>query len=91
ERLGLPLYGVVVPGHFFVRYDDGQVRFNIETTSKGGSAPDEHYINKFKVPIGNISIYMKNLDKIHTLGCFCNNLGNSYDDIGNMDSALLAL
>ena len=40
ERLGLPLYGVVVPGHFFVRYDDGRVRFNIETTSKGGNAPD---------------------------------------------------
>jgi len=38
ERLGLPLHGVVVPGHFFVRYDDGRVRFNIETTSNGGSA-----------------------------------------------------
>jgi len=91
ERLGLPLYGVVVPGHFFVRYDDSRVRFNIETTSKGGSASDEHYINKFKVPIASNSIYMKNLDKIQTLGCFLNNLGNSYDDIGNMDSALLAL
>ena len=91
ERLGLPLYGVVAPGHFFVRYDDSRVRFNIETTSKGGSAPDEHYINKFEVPIGNDSIYMKNLNKIQTLGCFFNNLGNSYDDIGNMDSALLAL
>ncbi|MHC4072134.1 MAG: tetratricopeptide repeat protein [Planctomycetota bacterium] len=73
ERLGLPLYGVVVPGHFFVRYDDGRLRFNIETTSNG-----------------NNGIYMKNLDKIQTLGCFFNNLGNSYSDIGNMDSALLA-
>jgi len=91
ERLGLPLYGVVVPGHFFVRYDDGRVQFNIETTSKGGSAPDEHYINKFEVPVGSNSIYMKNLNKIQTLGCFFNNLGNSYDDIGNIDSALLAL
>ena len=50
ERLGLPLYGVVVPGHFFVKYDDGQVHFNIETTSNGGTAPDEHYITKFNVP-----------------------------------------
>ena len=91
ERLGLPLYGVVVPGHFFVRYDNGRVRFNIETTSKGGSAPDEHYINKFNVPVGSNSIYMKNLNKIQTLGCFFNNLGNSYDDVGNIDSALLAL
>ena len=91
ERLGLPLYGVVVPGHFFVRYDDNQMRFNIETTSKGGSAPDEHYINKFKVPRGSNGIYMKNLNKIQTLGCFFNNLGNSYNAVGNMDSALLAL
>jgi tetratricopeptide (TPR) repeat protein len=91
ERLGLPLYGVVVPGHFFVRYDDNQIRFNIETTSSGGSAGDEHYIDKFKVPGGNNGIYMKNLDKIQTLGCFFNNLGNSYNDVGNIDSAQLAL
>jgi len=91
ERLGLPLYGVVVPGHFFVRYDDGRVRFNIETTSNGGTATDKHYINKFRVPpAGYNSIYMKNLNKIQTLGCFFNNLGNSYSDIGNMESALLA-
>lgn len=91
ERLGLPLYGVVVPGHFFVRYDDGRTRFNIETTSKGETASDEHYIAKFKVPeVGNNHIYMKNLDKIQTLGCFFNNLGNSYSDIGRMDSALQA-
>jgi tetratricopeptide (TPR) repeat protein len=91
ERLGLSLYGVVVPGHFFVRYDDGHVRFNIETTSKGGNAPDEHYVKKFKVPtLNGRSIYLKNLTKIQTLGCFFNNLGNSYSDVGDMESALLA-
>lgn len=91
ERLGLPLYGVVVPGHFFVRYDDGRVRFNIETTSKGGNAPDEHYIRQFKVPtLNGRSIYLKNLTKIQTLGCFFNNLGNSYSDVGDMDSAFRA-
>lgn len=91
ERLGLPLYGVVVPGHFFVRYDDGRVRFNIETTSNGGFASDQHYIEKFKVPPGGTnSIYMKNLNKIQTLGCFFNNLGNSYSDIGDIDASLLA-
>jgi len=92
ERFGLPLYGVVVPGHFFVRYDDGRVRFNIETTGKGGSASDEHYVNKFKVPQGNNnSIYMRNLNKIQTLGCLFNNLGNVYLDMGNYELALLAL
>jgi tetratricopeptide (TPR) repeat protein len=91
ERLGLPLYGVVVPGHFFVRYDDGRVRINIETTSKGGSAPDAHYEKKFNVPtLDGRSIYLRNLTKIQTLGCFFNNLGNSYSDVGNMESALQA-
>jgi len=92
ERLDLPIYGVVVPGHFFVRFDDGYTRFNIETTSNGGVAPDEHYRNKFKVPEDNgDGIYLKNLSKIQTLGCLFNNLGNSYSDIGNIDSAMLAL
>jgi tetratricopeptide (TPR) repeat protein len=91
ERLGIPLYGVVVPGHFFVRYDDGRVRFNIETTNKGGSAPDEYYIEKFAVPQVRGGIYMRNLDKMQTLGCFFNNLGNSYVDVGNLEQAQIAL
>lgn len=91
ERLGLPLYGVVVPGHFFVRYDDGQTQINIEATS-GAAPPDKHYINKFNVPQdNNDSIYMKNLNKIQTLGCFFNNLGNSYNDVGNIEGASRAL
>jgi tetratricopeptide (TPR) repeat protein len=91
ERLGMPLYGVVVPGHFFVRYDDGRTRINIETTSNGGSALDKHYIEKFNVPPGDSSMYLKNLTKIQTLGCLFNNLGNSYTDIGDEESAFLAL
>ena len=92
ERLGVPLYGVVVPGHFFVRYDDGRVRFNIETTSKGARASDEHYIKKFNVPENyENSIYMISLTKIQALGCFLNNLGNCYSDIGDVESSVAAL
>ena len=90
ERLGLPLYGVVVPGHFFVRYDDGHIRFNIETTAKGNSAADDYYIQKFNVP-KNSTIYMTNLNKRQTLGCFFNNLGNVYGGINNVDQAIASL
>ncbi|HOK65528.1 MAG TPA: tetratricopeptide repeat protein [Anaerohalosphaeraceae bacterium] len=90
ERLGLPLYGVVVPGHFFVRYDDGKIRFNIETTAGGGTADDAYYRDTFKPPVGH-PLYMANLDKRQTLGCFFNNLGNSYKAVGQIDQALLEL
>ena len=90
ERLGLPLHGVVVPGHFFVRYDDGRVNFNIETTSGGGYADDEHYRKKFKVPAGS-PLYLKNLNKRQVLGCFFNNLGNSYTHVCNFEQAAKAL
>ena len=90
ERLGLPLYGVVVPGHFFVRYDDGRLRFNIETTAKGSSASDEYYIEQFNVPKTD-TIYMTNLNKRQVLGCFFNNLGNVYGSINNVDQAIASL
>ncbi|MBN1360538.1 MAG: tetratricopeptide repeat protein [Sedimentisphaerales bacterium] len=92
ERLGLNLYGVVVPGHFFVRYDDGRTHVNIETTSGGANPTDEQYIEKFNVPRnGRDTIYMKNLTKRQVLGCFFNNLGNVYNDIGDIDTAQRAL
>lgn len=92
ERLGLDLHGVVVPGHFFVRYDTPHMHINIETTSNGTQPPDEHYIEKFDVPQnGRDTIYLKNLTKRQTLGCFFNNLGNVYNDIGDRDTAQVAL
>lgn len=91
ERLGLPMYGVVVPGHFFVRYDDGHRRYNIETTSRGGIAEDDHYIEEFTPPENPKMLYMKNLTNKQTLGCFFNNLGNSYSEVGDIDKAFEVL
>ncbi len=91
ERLGLPVYGVVVPGHFFVRYDDGRHRMNIETTSKGAGADDAHYIATFKPPANPQMLYMKNLTPKQTLGCFFNNLGNSYTAVGDTEKAFESL
>ncbi len=43
--LGLPIHLVVVPSHAFVRWDDGSVRINIETTNHGLRYDDERYLN----------------------------------------------
>jgi tetratricopeptide (TPR) repeat protein len=92
ERLNLPIYGVVVPGHFFVRYDDGKNRFNIETTSDGATPPDSHYIEKFKITGKEPdSAYLKNLTKVQTLGCLFNNLGNLYQEANNVNAAQWSL
>jgi tetratricopeptide (TPR) repeat protein len=91
ERLGLPLYGVVAPGHFFVRYDDGRIRFNIETTG-GGYPDDEHYKKEFKVSEGSEqNVYMQNLNKLQTMGCLFNNFGTVYMAADNLDAAQRAM
>lgn len=91
ERLGLPLHGVVVPGHFFVRHGSERGAFNIETTQNGGFASDSHYIKDFNVPKGGKTIYMKNLTKKQTIGCFFNNLGNIYSDDDDIENAFYYL
>ncbi len=45
KRLNLPLYGVNVPDHIFVRYDDGEQKINIETGYKGMDMPDSFYVS----------------------------------------------
>jgi tetratricopeptide (TPR) repeat protein len=92
ERIGLPLHGVVVPGHFFVRYDSRTQRFNIETTASGATPDDDYYRERHAVPDqSSDSIYMTNLSKLQTLGCLFNNFGVVYMDTGQFDKALLAL
>lgn len=44
EKLDLPIYGVLVPEHMFVRYDKGESqRCNIETLRKGECMSNEWY------------------------------------------------
>lgn len=47
ERVDLPFYAVIVPGHLFVRYDDGENIINIEPLKKGESKLDNWYIEKY--------------------------------------------
>jgi len=50
QRLGYPIYPVIVPQHTFLRYvDAGYKTPNIETTSKGGYLPDDGYIEWLQI------------------------------------------
>jgi|WetSurMetagenome_2_1015567.scaffolds.fasta_scaffold00017_9 regulator of sirC expression with transglutaminase-like and TPR domain len=74
ERIGCPLFGVVLPGHFFLRYDNGAERFNVEPNRAGFRHPDEYYRTRY--PVADMPWYdLGNLTKFQTAGMLCYNTG----------------
>jgi formylglycine-generating enzyme required for sulfatase activity/regulator of sirC expression with transglutaminase-like and TPR domain len=79
DRLNLPLFGVPLPNHFFVRYVSGNTRINIEATEQGVTYPDKFYRQRFGVPAGSKeTFFMGNLGKKATLGAYFSNVGMVY-------------
>ena len=79
DRLNLPLYGVGLPNHFFVRYESGNDRINIEATESGASYPDSFYENKFGLKFDTgTPFFTHNLNKKQTLGAYLSNVGMVY-------------
>ena len=87
QKLNLPLYGVLVPGHFFVRYDDGKTVMNIETLKKGALMKDRWYRDKYRIP-DDSTCYFRNLTVKEALAPFLFNLGNAYNSAGKADDAV---
>ena len=90
ERLGLPFYGVAVPEHIFVRYDDGRKRINIEITSEGRKYRDSTYeiAHMLHSTYRDYNFYLRNLFKREMIGVFLCNLGVAYGKIGMYDEAI---
>ncbi|HJO48056.1 MAG TPA: tetratricopeptide repeat protein, partial [Candidatus Scalindua sp.] len=67
ERLKLPLFGVNVPEHIFIRYDDGEQRINIEMGHSGMSLSDTFYvthsIERFDKKSVDNGCFLMNLNK----------------------------
>jgi tetratricopeptide (TPR) repeat protein len=74
ERLGCPIYGVMLPGHFFCRYDDGREHINIEPNRSGCEHDDAYYRGRY--PIEKMPWYdLKNLSRPQVIGVLCYNCG----------------
>jgi tetratricopeptide (TPR) repeat protein len=79
EELNLPICGIAVPGHFFVRWNDNDHYVNFEIMN-GKSYTDNYYIKRYNIHNESISngIYLRSLnpqDKIgkkELLGCYLN-------------------
>jgi regulator of sirC expression with transglutaminase-like and TPR domain len=90
ERVDLPLYGVAVPGHFFVRYDDGTYKENLEIVQKGATFDDDYYRTHYGVKPGD-PFYLRNLKKKEVIGALLSNFGNHLLAAGRLDDAFRAL
>ncbi len=88
QHLNLPFYGVQVPGHFFVRYDDGKEQINIETTRQGEMLPDDYYLQTYFYGQKSQSKYLKNLNDREVVAVYLSNLGNQYKMKGLYDRAI---
>ncbi len=79
QKLRVPLYGVALPNHFFVRYEKAGLEINIETTEGGVSYPNAFYQQRFGFSEQNKNSYfMKNLNARQTLGAYFSNVGMVY-------------
>ena len=86
ERLSLPLHGVYLPSHCFVRYEDAEVRINIETGEKGAEWEDERYLREFQLTRG--LPYMRSLGRKEMIAVYLKSLGAAYSRKGREDHAL---
>ncbi len=84
-RAGLPLFGVSVPGHFFVRWDGAGERRNVELTSRGAERPDAYYVERFALrpELVERGVYLQSLRRREVLVELLNNRANCYWDRGD--------
>ncbi len=79
EATGLPIRGVLVPGHFFVRLDPAKGRrLGIELLKRGRAMPAAWYRRKYRVPDRNPTYLAQSLTASQSLAVFRYNLANEY-------------
>lgn len=97
ERLNLPLYGVSLPSHVFVRYDDGNSKRNIETTEKGAEIKTLQEYGNFLQNSDLIKTFeedapsdlsFRNLSKKEFIALILINRGIVFDMLGQTGSAM---
>jgi regulator of sirC expression with transglutaminase-like and TPR domain len=77
EMLSLQLSGVLVPNHFFLRYEGRGGSRNVELLKEGTHQSRRWYEDKYQVPPQN-SLYLRTLGEAETLAVFRYNLANVY-------------
>lgn len=87
-RLGLPMYGVMIPGHIYVRYrEPGMSGINVETTYSGAEYYGYKTLSGVEFLDGNKMGYGKEMSNYSVIGVYLNNLGNFFIATGKRGKA----
>jgi regulator of sirC expression with transglutaminase-like and TPR domain len=76
EALGLAAHGVLRPGHFYVRLQQGGAHTNVELLRRGEAMPDAWYEGRFPAPEGAKREYGRPLTASEAVGVIDYNVGN---------------
>jgi tetratricopeptide (TPR) repeat protein len=92
ERLGWKAHGVLVPGHFFVRIDEGTAGGgaglrSVELLRQGEAMPESWYRQKYAVPASGGTAYLRPLTGAEVAAVIHFNLGNEHRESGRLPAA----
>ena len=90
QKLNLPVYLVAVPKHYFVRYDNGKFKQNIETTMQGLDLPNFYYWKAYHISPESIKkgVYLRNLSKKETVARLLTARGSIFSEKDKKNEAL---
>ncbi len=88
EQVSEPLHGVAMPNHFFVRFDDGDSRRNIELTRRGIEVDDDELRQSLGDFLLDDSLYLRNLEPAQLHAVLLHNRGFVALEQGRSDAAL---
>lgn len=90
EALGVSARGVLRPGHFYVRLEDGEAHANIELLRRGEVMPDDWYEHRFPASSGAGAAYGRPLTPEESIGVIEYNVGNQRRREHRIDAARAA-
>lgn len=88
QKMGLPLHGVIAQDHFFVRYDNGREKINIDPAQKGRRLADSWYKARFAV--SDTSYFtLRNLEPVEVVAYVKYTIASIYRNHGLFAKAAL--
>jgi tetratricopeptide (TPR) repeat protein len=77
QALEIPARGVLLPGHFYVRVQEGGARHNVELLRRGEAMPDSWYGSRYPLPRpARQTAYARPLSETEVLGVIEYDIGN---------------